>query len=264
METEARVTDPSALAASSDPDGMYLDQAMKQPDRKQFKEAMRKEVQSHTDSKNWKIIRRDQIPKEHKVLPAVWAMRRKRDIATQQVYKWKARLNVHGGKQEKGLNYWETYAPVASWASIRLVMNTAALMGWVTRQLDFVLAFPQAPVETDIYMEIPAGFNIEGNKNDYALHLVNNLYGQKQVGRVWNQFLEQGLKKIGFVQSKCGPCIFWRKQTIMIIYTDDTIVTGPVQKQVDDAIKDIAKKFKITSKNEVKDFLGVRIQSGRR
>jgi hypothetical protein len=54
-------------------------------------------------------------------------MRRKRDISTQEVYKWKARLNVHGGKQTKGLNYWETYAPVASWAAIRLIMTIAAL-----------------------------------------------------------------------------------------------------------------------------------------
>jgi Reverse transcriptase (RNA-dependent DNA polymerase) len=260
MAHYATIVDPIALATSTDPDVMYLDQAMKQPDRKQFKEAMQKEVQAHTDGKNWKIVHRDQIPKKHKVLPAVWAMIRKRDISTQQVYKWKARLNVHGGKQEKALNYWETYAPVASWASIRLIMNTSALMGWVTRQLDFVLAFPQAPVETDIYMEIPAGFNVEGNKKDYALHLVNNLYGQKQAGRVWNQFLEKGLKDIGFNQSRCDPCIFWRKQTIIVIYTDDTIVTGPSQKQVDNAIKDIANKFEIKSKDEVKDFLGARIQ----
>jgi hypothetical protein len=75
-------------------------------------------MQSHTANKNWEIVQRSQIPPKHTVLPAVWAMRRKRDIATQEVYKWKARLNAHGGKQTQRLNYWETYAPVASWASI--------------------------------------------------------------------------------------------------------------------------------------------------
>jgi Reverse transcriptase (RNA-dependent DNA polymerase)/GAG-pre-integrase domain len=259
MEQESIMFDPIALASSSDPDVMYLDEALRQPDRKQFVEAMRKEVQSHTENDNWKIIRKSEVPKGHKILPAVWAMRRKRDISTQQVYKWKARLNVHGGKQTKGLNYWDTYAPVASWASIRLILNTAALMGWTTRQLDFVLAFPQAPVETDIYMQIPAGFELQGDKKDYALHLINNLYGQKQAGRVWNLFLAKGLQEIGFHQSKCDPCIFWRKQTIIVIYTDDTIVTGSDTKQIDDTIRDIANKFDITSKDEVNDFLGVKI-----
>jgi Reverse transcriptase (RNA-dependent DNA polymerase) len=145
-------------------------------------------------------------------------MRRKRDIATHQVYKWKARLNVHGGKQIKDFNYWETYAPVASWSSIRVIMNMAALHGWVTRQLDFVLAFPQAPVETDIYMEIPAGFEVKGRKKDLVLKLINNLYGQKQAGRVWNTYLTEGLGHIGFKQCKNDPCIFWRKQTMIIIY----------------------------------------------
>jgi Reverse transcriptase (RNA-dependent DNA polymerase) len=127
---------------------------------------MIKEVQSHTENDNWKIIRKSEVPKGHKILPAVWAMRRKRDITTQQVYKWKARLNVHGGKQTKGLNYWDTYAPIASSASTRLILNTAALLGWKTRQLDFVLAFQQAPVETDIYMRVPAGFDFKADKND--------------------------------------------------------------------------------------------------
>jgi Reverse transcriptase (RNA-dependent DNA polymerase) len=69
---------------------------------------------------------------------------------------------VHGGKQIKGLDYWETYAPVASWPSIQLIMYIAVLNNWPTMQLDFVLAFPQALVETDIFMQIPQGFSIPG------------------------------------------------------------------------------------------------------
>jgi Reverse transcriptase (RNA-dependent DNA polymerase) len=61
-------------------------------------------------------------------------------------------------------------------------MNMAAAYGWVTRQLDFVLAFPQAPVETELYMEISKGFFLEGDKSQHVLKLVNNLYGQKQAG----------------------------------------------------------------------------------
>ena len=99
-------------------------------------------------------------------------MRRKRDIVFRRVFKWKARLNLHGGKQIKGLDYWETYAPVASWPSIRLIMFIAVLNSWYIKSLDFVLAFPQAPAETDLYMQIPPGFHIEGGSKDYYFEAV--------------------------------------------------------------------------------------------
>jgi Reverse transcriptase (RNA-dependent DNA polymerase)/GAG-pre-integrase domain len=248
-----------ALAARSDPDILYLNEALAADDRAEFVRAMDKEVQAHVENKNWEIVLRSDIPKDKKVLPAVWAMRRKRDIATRQVTKWKARLNLHGGKQTKGIDYWETYAPVASWSSIRLIMYLAAWNRWQIRQLDFVLAFPQAPVETDLYMEIPSGFDIGDSKKDYALKLVNNLYGQKQAGRVWNTHLTQGLKALGFTQATTDPCIFWRDDVILVIYTDDTIVTGPDAGRLDKAIKDIADSFNITSQIKVDDFLGVKI-----
>jgi Reverse transcriptase (RNA-dependent DNA polymerase) len=248
-----------ANATSSDPDVMYLHQAMQAPDKIEFIKAMEKEVNSHIEKSNWTIIDRSAVPAHQPVLPAVWAMRRKRDIATQQVYKWKARLNIHGGKQEKGVNYWETYAPVASWLSIRLIMNIAVLSGWTTRQLDFVLAFPQAPVETDLYMEIPQGFNIDGSRKNKVLKLVNNLYGQKQAGRVWNLYLTAGLVKLGFTQCHEDPCIFWRGTVMIIIYTDDTIVTGPNTKDIDQAVTDIASLFEITVKDTLDNFLGVKI-----
>ena len=168
---------------------MYLHEAMRAEDKDEFLKEMTKEVDSHTDNEHWVIIKRSKVPKGHQVLPSVWAMRRKRRIDTQEIYKWKARLNLHGGKQTKGLNYWETYAPVAAWSTIRIIMNLAAMMGWETRQLDFVLAFPQAPVETELYMDIPKGFEVKGSNNQYVLKLKKNLYGQKQAGRVWYKHL---------------------------------------------------------------------------
>jgi hypothetical protein len=86
-------------------DTMYLHEAMKAPDKHEFLKAMSQEIQAHVTNKNWILIQRTEVPVGKSVLPAIWAMRRKRDIATRQVYKWKARLNIHGGKQVKGLDY---------------------------------------------------------------------------------------------------------------------------------------------------------------
>jgi hypothetical protein len=106
---------PIAFLAGSNEDTMYFHQAMKAPDRNQFKKAIVKEVNDHIENKHWELIPHEAVPKGVKVLPSVWSMKRKRDIKTQQVYKHKARLNVHGGKQVYGKNYFETYAPVVTW-----------------------------------------------------------------------------------------------------------------------------------------------------
>jgi hypothetical protein len=63
-----------------------------------------------------------EVPDNTPIPPTVWDFRRKRRIAIQKVYKWKARLNVYGGGQEKYVNYWETYAPVDGWSTIRLLL----------------------------------------------------------------------------------------------------------------------------------------------
>ena len=115
------LANPLAYAASRDPDTMYVDQALKAPDKKEFLKAMQKEVDAHTEKKHWELVPRSAVPDGTKVLPAVWAMKRKRRITTREVYKWKARLNIHGGKQEYGVNYWETYAATLSWPPIRFL-----------------------------------------------------------------------------------------------------------------------------------------------
>jgi hypothetical protein len=104
-------------------------------------------------------MKRDTLPKGSKVLYATWSMKRKTRILMPQIYKWKARLNYHGGQQEHMVNFWETHSPVVNWYSIRLFLIISILKGWETRQIDFVLASPQADVKCDIYMEVPVGFD---------------------------------------------------------------------------------------------------------
>ena len=84
-------------------------------------------------------------------------MRRKRNLTTNEITKHKARLNLHGGKQVFGMNYFETYGPVVTWFAIRLMIVMGIIFNWALHQVDFVMAYPQAPIETDIYMELPQG-----------------------------------------------------------------------------------------------------------
>ena len=122
---------------------------------------MQKELADHERWGHWVLVLHADIPAGIKVLPAVWSMHRKRRIDTQEIYKYKGCLTIHGGLQVYGVNYWETYSPVVRWSTIRLVLTITIMNGWYTRQLDFVLAYPQAPVECNLYMAIPYGYKIK-------------------------------------------------------------------------------------------------------
>ncbi|CAJ1958093.1 unnamed protein product [Cylindrotheca closterium] len=173
-----------AMKASTDLDTMYLHQAMKQPDRKEFQKAM-KEMINQMDQKVIERIQKKDLPKGATLLPAVWQMKRKRNIKTGKVKKWKAWLNIDGSRMVKHCNYDLTYAPVASWGIIKLLLALALTLGWHTVQLDYVLAFTQSPVERELYMQIPKGIDLDGaDLADYCFKVRRNTCGQKQAGRV--------------------------------------------------------------------------------
>ena len=168
-------------------------------------------------------------------------MHQKCNIAMQQVKKWKACLDFDGSSMNKGVHYEQSYAPVTSWGSIWLALAIVTANNWVSTQVDYVLAFPQAPVEHPIYMNISHGFEMaEGlSKMDYALLLHGNVYGQKQAARVWNKYLTKCLvNQAGFVQSKVDDCIFYKGNVVYILYTDNSILSAPTQKEVDTCIAD--------------------------
>jgi hypothetical protein len=109
------------------------------------------------------------------------------------------------------MNYYETYAPVVTWFAIKLLIVIGILFGWALRQVDFIMAYPQAPIECDMYMELPQGIRTsEGDSKDYVLKLLKNFYGQKQAGRVWNEFLVEKLRSIGFQPSLIDDCVFYQ------------------------------------------------------
>ena len=212
------IIDPITFASTS-PDELCYQQAMKAPDAKQFAHACVEEFKAHHENGHWAVVPRSKIPSGTKIVPSVWAMKRKRRIATREIYKWKARLNVHGGKQEYGVHYWETYIPVVQWTYIRMFLILSILQNCHTCQLDFILAYPQANTETEKYMDMPVGFDVEGKSNmSHALILIKNIYGGKASGRIWTNHLKKGLLSIGFVKSRVDPCVFYRGNIIFLNY----------------------------------------------
>ena len=261
-----RMRHPIAFHAEMCGDIMYYHQAMRQDDADEFKKAVEKEVNGHVENGHWKLIKRSEIPEGHETIPSVWSMRRKRDLTTNEIKKYKARLNVHGGKQTYGVNYFETYAPVVTWFAIRLMIVFGIIFNWSLKQIDFVMAYPQAPIETDLYMDLPHGIDVdvpEGNSKDYALALLKNVYGQKQAGRVWNQFLVSKLEALGFRSSLVDDCVFYRGSTIFICYVDDGIALDLEGKNLDEFVKELSQPgidLNVEDMGHPNDYVGVNIQ----
>ena len=252
-----------AYAASADPDTLYHHEAMREPDREHFQTAMVKEFTDQWDNGNFELKRRDEIPEDARILPAVWAMKRKRKVLTGEVYKHKARMNLDGSKQIEGIDYNQTYSPTASWPAVRLQLALTLVNNWYTKQIDFVQAFPQAPMLRKQCMKLPKGIAIEGvdNPDEWVLELKKNLYGGKDAGRNWYLFLKDKLESIGFVRSRFDECVFYRGKCMYVLYTDDSILAGPDEQELNDIIADLkGTGLDITDEGTIADFLGVNVR----
>ena len=113
---------------------------------------------------------------------------------------------------QKGIHYNQSYAPVASsWKSTGMLLTMTTVHRWHTKQLDYMAAFPRALIERELlYMKVPrAGVEVEGgNSDNHVIELHKNTYGQKNAGRVWNQYLVKKLiTEVGFRQSKVDKCM---------------------------------------------------------
>ena len=192
-------------------------------------------------------------------MDAVWSIKRKRHLLTGEIYKWKARLNIHRGQQEYSVNYFDTYAPVIAWPAIRMLMTLSILNKWKTRQIDFILAYPQAENQYEMYMRLPQGIQMRHTKEPHCLQLRRNLYGGRDTGRTFYLFMVKGLNEIGFAKSAIDECIFYRNDTIFFSYVDDGIIIAPNQDKINLVIRDLSEKFNIEDKGDINEYLGVRI-----
>jgi hypothetical protein len=129
---------------------------------------------------------------------------------------------MNGSRQIKGIDYTESFAPVVQWSTIRMVNIQAAMHNLRGKQINFTQAFPQAKLKEDIYLRFPAGFEHKNEK--WAFKLKRNLYGLVQASQNWFLKLSAIYERLGFKQSKSDPCLFLRKDMIIVIYTDDSLL----------------------------------------
>ena len=247
---------------NSNNDTYTYSQMLKLDDRASFVEAMRKEVEDHEKRKHWTIVPRKNMPTNAKTILAIWSFKRKR-LPDGSISKYKARLCAHGGMQRWGENYWETYAPVVNWISIRVLLILSLIFDLKTRSLDFVLAFPQAKLDVDIFMELPVGFETaEGNSKMFVLKLEKNLYGLKQAAYNWFELLKSGLEARGFKTCESDQCVFVRHDAMILTYVDDCIILCKEDSIADEIIRSLERgneNFDFTDDGDLERYLGMNL-----
>ena len=177
---------------------------------------------------------RDKLPEGANILPSIWAFAIKRDPAG-EIKKHKARFCVRGDKQIEGVDYVDSYAPVVSWSTVRIMLSLAIKQGWAPRQVDFSNAFVQATLDEEVYVSLPAMFQDETGKESklQVLKLIKSLYGLVQAPRSWFYHLADGFKKLGFKSSKVEPGVFFGQGMVVISWLDDCLFFGPDKSKID-------------------------------
>ena len=153
------------------------------------------------------------------VVSSVWAFRLKR-FPDGSIRKLKARICARGFEQIEGIDYFETFAPVVQWMIVRVCLIMIILLQLENKQIDYTAIFLQAPLDHDVYVDMPKMFTVPGK----VWLLKRALYGLKDAPRAYFIHTKNKLEDLGFRQSDADPCLFISPTVTLLCYCDDCLL----------------------------------------
>src|SRR6266567_3638471 len=236
-------------------------EALEDPD---WVEAMHEELNNFERNKVWTLVERP-TNKNTNIIGTKWVFKNKQDEHG-VVIRNKARLVAQGYSQKEGIDYGETFAPVARLESIRMLLAYAAHHDFILYQMDVKSAFLNGPLKELVYVKQPPGFE-DPKFPDHVYKLDKALYGLKQAPRAWFEHLSELLRDRGFDIGQIDPTLFTKvvngKLFICQLYVDD-IIFGSVNHSFNDEFaKLMTSEFEMSMMGELKFFLGFEIKQYR-
>ena len=231
-----------------------FEDALCNADASSWLDAMVEEIQSLADNQVYDLV---DLPPGKKIIKTRWVFAVKTG-ADGSIQRYKARLVAKGYAQRYGIDFEETFSPVARFDTIRALLAVAALQKLHLQQFDVKTAFLYGDLEEEVYIQQPRGFEDGTNR---VCKLKKSLYGLKQAPRCWNKRLLEFFRKQGLVQSEADPCLFSRhqeegKRLFIAVYVDDGIVAADNDDEIHKFLSEMKKEFSIRS-GSVDSFLGM-------
>ncbi|GJW54778.1 zinc finger, CCHC-type containing protein [Tanacetum coccineum] len=226
----------------------------------EIKEAINDEMDSIMGNNTWVLT---DLPPGCRPLGCKWIFKRKLKVDG-TVEKFKARLVIQDFKQKSGIDYFDTYAPVARISTIRLLIAMASIHNLIIHQMDVKTAFLNGELEEEVYMNQSLGFILSGNENK-VYKLVKSLYRLKQEPKQWHQKFDEVVLSNGYLLNQDDKCLHSKfdasgKGVIICLYVDDMLIFGTDQVQVDLTKEFLSLRFSMKDMGEADVILGIRIK----
>ncbi|RVW85288.1 Retrovirus-related Pol polyprotein from transposon RE1 [Vitis vinifera] len=230
----------------------------------EWKKAVQDEIDALEKNGTWTIT---DLPVGKRPVGCKWIFTIKYK-ADGSVERFKARLVARGFTQSYGIDYQETFAPVAKLNTIRILLSLAVNQDWCLQQLDIKNAFLNGDLEEEVYMEIPPGFEESMAKNQVC-KLQKSLYGLKQSPRAWFDRFTKAVLKLGYKQGQADHTLFVKKShagklAILIVYVDDIILSGNDMGELQNLKKYLSEEFEVKDLGNLKYFLGMEVARSRK
>ncbi|PNX73271.1 pentatricopeptide repeat-containing protein mitochondrial-like [Trifolium pratense] len=223
-----------------------------------WREAVLEEMRALEKNKTWSVMT---LPDGKKTVGCKWVFTVKYN-SDGSIERYKARLVAKGFTQTYGIDYSETFAPVAKLNTVRILLSLAANLDWPLHQLDVKNAFLNGNLKEEVYMDVSPGFEDKFGSNVCKLN--KSLYGLKQSPRAWFEKFTQSMKKQGYIQGQADHTLFTKfskdgKIVVLIVYVDDIVLTRNDIVEMGRVKKKLAIDFEIKDLGSMRYFLGMEI-----
>ncbi|KAK8700448.1 hypothetical protein V6N13_018844 [Hibiscus sabdariffa] len=223
---------------------------------------MRSEMDSMSENQVWTLV---EPPEGIKPIGCKWVFKKKTDMDG-NVQTYKGRLVAKGFRQIHGVDYDETFSPVAMLKSIRILLAIAAFHDYEIWQMDVKTAFLNGKLEEDVYMTQPEGFVTPENAGKVC-KLQRSIYGLKQASRSWNLRFNDAIKEFGFIRNEDEPCVYKKFSgsivSFLILYVDDILIIGNDIPTLQSIKTWLSSCFSMKDLGEAAYILGVKIYRDR-